>query len=59
MTQRDTIYRDRANGTIEHFTYSDGQRVFVSRAWAENQVCRGYARYIDLWKTAEQNARSN
>ncbi len=54
----DTIYRDKANGTIEHFMYCEGDRVFVSRAWSENQVARGYARYVDLWKTAEQNARA-
>ena len=46
----ETIYRDKANGTIEYFVYSDGERVTVSRPWAEDQMCRGRARYVDLDK---------
>jgi hypothetical protein len=43
------IYRDRVNGKVEHFIYHDnGRRAPVLRAWADDQVCRGRARYIDL-----------
>ncbi len=52
--KKDTIYRDKAHGTIEHYTYSGGRRIFVSRSWSEKEVRRGYARYIDLWKPADQ-----
>lgn len=46
--QREKIYRERANGTTEYWVYSDGQRVKVSRAWAEDQVCRGKAIYVEV-----------
>jgi hypothetical protein len=48
--RRYPIYRDRANGTIEHYTNVDGQRIMLARSYAENEVNRGYARYIDLWE---------
>lgn len=41
------IYRDRANGTIEHFTYSDGAKVTLARSYAEHEVNAGLARYVD------------
>lgn len=41
---RDTLYAERANGRVETWTYSDGQRVFMwcvdSRAYAERLARR-------------------
>ena len=48
--RRYTIYRDRANGTIEHYTNVEGQRVMLNRGYAENEVNRGLAKYVDLWE---------
>jgi hypothetical protein len=43
----DTIYRERANGRWEYWTYSDGARVMVSAAWAERQRERGTVRIVN------------
>lgn len=45
---KDKIYVERANGRLEYWTYSDGDRVKVSRAWAEHQVCSGRAVYVNV-----------
>ena len=37
----DTIYKERANGTWEYWTYAEGRKYFVSRSWAEKQIARG------------------
>ena len=53
------IYRDRAktNGSLEYFIYHDnGRRAPVLQAWAEDQVRRGRACFIDLWRKAERMA---
>lgn len=50
MNERETIYRDFEGGRMTYFTYSDGDKVYVARSWAEDQVCRGYARYVDCSK---------
>lgn len=36
-----TIYRERSGGSWEFWTYSEGQRVFVSEAWARREAGRG------------------
>ena len=41
-----TIYRERANGRWEFWTYSDGRRVYVSHAWAISQVAKQRARLV-------------
>lgn len=46
----DTIYKDRANGKWEYYSYSDGQRVFVSKAFADREEKRKRARIIDISK---------
>lgn len=47
MNSREIIYRDYEGGRLVYFMYAEGQRHFVARSWAEDQVCRGYARYVD------------
>jgi hypothetical protein len=44
----DTIYRERANGRFEFWTYADGRRVFVSASWAQREVARKTARLVCL-----------
>jgi hypothetical protein len=41
------IYRERANGRSEYWTYLDGQRVYLSPAMAEREFRRG-ARVVNL-----------
>ena len=43
------IYRDRSDSGIEVFVYHDnGRRALVALTWADDQVSRGRARYVDL-----------
>ena len=43
------IYRDRSDSGVEVFVYHDnGRRAPVQQAWADDQVDRGRARYVDL-----------
>jgi hypothetical protein len=44
---KETIYRDYVNGHREYWMYSDGERHFVARPWAEEQVNRGRCVYVD------------
>lgn len=37
----DTIYRERANGQFEYWTYAEGRKYYVSAKWAEKQISRG------------------
>lgn len=41
-----TIYRERANGRWEFWTYSDGQRVMLWELWARNQITSGKAKLV-------------
>lgn len=43
---RETVYRDRANGRWEYWTYCDGGRVAVSAAWVERELARGRIRIV-------------
>jgi hypothetical protein len=36
-----TIYQERANGLDEYWTYSDGQRIYISVAFAQKEIDRG------------------
>jgi hypothetical protein len=48
------IYRDRSNEGVEVFVYHDnGRRAPVQQSWADDQVCRGRARYVDLRRLTE------
>lgn len=38
---RETVFKNRANGRWEYFTYSDAQRVFISKAQADKMVDQG------------------
>jgi hypothetical protein len=42
----DTVYRERANGQWEYYTYVEGRTYYVTEAWAEKQSAKGYARII-------------
>jgi len=42
------IFRDKDGSTLVHYTIENGQRVSVSRSYAEDRVCRGKADYIDV-----------
>lgn len=43
------IYRDRSDSGVEVFVYHDnGRRAPVRQTWADDQVSRGRARYVDL-----------
>jgi hypothetical protein len=43
------IYRDRSESGVEVFVYHDnGRRAPVALTWADDQVSRGRARYVDL-----------
>jgi hypothetical protein len=44
----DTIYRERANGRWEYYTYVEGRACYVSGAWAETQAARGTARIVTV-----------
>jgi hypothetical protein len=44
----DTVYTERANGRQEYWTYSDGERRYVSGDWARRQRDRGTVRIVDL-----------
>ena len=37
----ETIYRERANGRDEYWTYSDGARVYISKAQCERMLRQG------------------
>jgi hypothetical protein len=39
--QMETVYRERANGRIEHWTYSDGILVFISQRQADVMLRQG------------------
>lgn len=41
MATGETVYRERANGRLEFWTYSEGQRVFLSRDLAERMERQG------------------
>jgi len=43
----ETIYRERANGRFEFWTYSDGRRVYISAATAERMRQQG-ARLVNV-----------
>jgi hypothetical protein len=43
---RDTVYRERAGGRWQYFTYSDGSTVYVSEKWALAQERRGGVRIV-------------
>ena len=34
MTSKDTIYRERANGRFEYWTYSEGRKYYISKQTA-------------------------
>ncbi len=38
---RETVYRERANGNFEFWTYSDGQRIYISQKFAEKMRSQG------------------
>ena len=38
---REVIYRERANGRQEQWTYADGQRVYISQALADKMERQG------------------
>jgi len=46
--QMDTVYTERANGQQEYWTYSDGQRIYVTAKWAKSEQARGFVRIVDL-----------
>ena len=37
----DTVYKERANGRWEFWTYADGQRVLISEAFAQLMLRQG------------------
>ena len=41
MATGETVYRERANGRFEFWTYSDGQRVYLSQDLAERMERQG------------------
>lgn len=45
---KEQIFRDKNESTLVHYTIENGQRVSVSRSYAEERVCRGKADYIDV-----------
>jgi hypothetical protein len=48
------IYRDRTTSGVEVFVYHDnGRRAPVHQTWADDQVSRGRARYVDLCRLAD------
>ena len=48
------IYRDRSDSGVEVFVYHDnGRRAPVQQTWADDQVSRGSAHYVDLSRLAE------
>jgi hypothetical protein len=42
----DTIYRERANGRWEYWTYREGQRVYLSADTAERWIRNKTARLV-------------
>ena len=38
---RDTVYKERANGRFEFWTYSDGRRVMISEVFAQLMLRQG------------------
>jgi hypothetical protein len=44
----DTFYRERANGKWEYWAYSDGRRVYINSAWAEQAINRKTAKLITV-----------
>lgn len=53
-----TIYRERANGRWEFWTYSDGDRVYVSAAFAEREAQRATARIVEVTARNLRNSPS-
>lgn len=43
-----TVYRERANGRFEYWTYSDGEKVYLSPGFVARQEARGYVNLVEL-----------
>lgn len=48
LFSRDAVYTERANGRQEYWTYSDGQRIYVSPTWVARQMKRGSVKLIEV-----------
>jgi len=45
---KEQIYRDKGESTLVHYTIDNGQRISISRSYAEYRVCSGKADYVDI-----------
>jgi len=45
---KERIYREKGESTSVHYKIENGQRVSISRSYAEHRVCSGKADYVDI-----------